>query len=258
MPLLRSAAEATSYRSVRDGESRDALERAGVRDVAVVPDTALGIRRLELPRAQGIDGPYALLQPTSALLPRLHDVRLFRDAADRAGLRVLEVPIGPIHGDRPGMFGRAGTVKLDVGFDPLALAGLIAGAEAVCGHSLHLAYVAAAHGVPVYRPAAPAAQKHRHLTRFPGIHELGARPFRFGRREPGAEVAEAEHAVGRHWDRVAALAGRGEPAASRSSIVRLAVDLPGRLEPRALVPTWRRPLAPVWARRARGALRRLM
>jgi lipopolysaccharide transport system ATP-binding protein len=122
IPLLLGAAGATAYRSVRDEVSRAALTRAGVHDVALVPDTAVGVRRLigptpsprsqELLGAHGVEGRYAVLQAALPLLPHREHVRRYCEAAERAGITVVEVAVGPIHGDAPGALWRAPTVPV--------------------------------------------------------------------------------------------------------------------------------------------------
>jgi hypothetical protein len=128
----------------------------------------------------------------------------------------------------------------------------------VCGPSLHLGYVAAAHGVPVYRPRPRAGEKFTGLARFRGIHDIAAPAIRFGRRPTGTEVTAAECEVTAHWDRIASMAGRGEPSAGREQIERLAAELPRSLEPRSVsIQPWRVPHFPPWMHRTRAALRRL-
>jgi lipopolysaccharide transport system ATP-binding protein len=170
-PLVAAAAASVAHLAVRHelGAAR-LLELAPGAVPRVVPDTAFGVGELlgdreagrAIREAAGLNGrPYVVVQPTWAM----HSVRdavvaAVKDARAR-GLAVLELPIGPVHGDAPGVLDLPGTISLVGAWPaPVALAEVLADAEAVIAESLHAAIIAASQGVPVLRPATVPESMH--------------------------------------------------------------------------------------------------
>ena len=99
--------------------------------------------------------------------------------------------------------------------DPLAIARLIAGAEAVVARSFHLTIVALANGVPVLRGPADEGSKYAPLESLPGVHtirpdtDIAAWLTAMARGPVAAEIVGAASQVEVHWDRLAALVENG-------------------------------------------------
>lgn len=245
-PLLKQVLAGSGYVSVRDEASRDALAQFSAGDIDVVPDTGFGLGRLldarstaevdDLRAAIGLDGPYIVVQAALSEQPfanwlGLHAER-FRD------LQVLVVPIGPVLGERSEILatGLAGAKTLPQWPHPLLLAGLVDQAEAVVGHSYHLAITGLCRGVPVFTPADLGVGKYAALAGFELIHpapcdevDPGWFEERLGKREPAEAVGRAGDMLAQHWDRIAEVV-RGGHAATEPALNRLWQALPGWLE----------------------------
>lgn len=248
-PLVIAALRSVSLLTVRDEPS--ALRLRAVDStcaVNVVPDTAFGIQRSfagdrsdafpDFLNSTGLTPPYAFVQPSPNMTLVQSQANRLLQAARRAGMDVLELPIGPCNGDRLGL------LDLDVQHcsseliphDPLLAAEVIANAEAVIGDSFHLGVVALSHGVPVHRPRGPAGSKYEILDGADGVNLLdtanSAEP-RVEKSSPsGWFAAEQAASVSAHWDAVASLA-LGEH--QRTGVANLAIasllsDLPGLLD----------------------------
>jgi Polysaccharide pyruvyl transferase/2OG-Fe(II) oxygenase superfamily len=228
-PLIDAAVHSASHVVVRDELSARLLAgHAPAGEIRVVPDTAFGIGGLleeapsetfsRLAAELGLGNGYVVLQPSSELLPYREGLLRVIDAARGLGLVVLELPLSPIHGDQPGMLGAIGeTVTPEHWPEPLLLAELIARADGVIAQSFHAGVVAAAAGVPLFRPPSPSGWKYEALDGLPGVQPLAADgdPFagelEFGPLPlPGADDRRAQ--LVSHWDTVAALARQGENA----------------------------------------------
>jgi Polysaccharide pyruvyl transferase len=222
-PLVAAAAAGVELLNVRDEQSaRWLAERAGV-SAGIVPDTAFALAATAPPplgeeaRAAlaGLDGrPYAILQPCAELGPVRGGVDAALAAFAAGGRAVLELPIGPVNGDRRGVLEGLPVATHDPGSwpGPAAMVELIGNADAAVGNSYHLGVTAVAFGVPLLRPPSPPGWKYETLERLPGVTVLGtgeALPPPPARR-PVADAARAmAAAVEAHWDRVAELASRG-------------------------------------------------
>jgi GT2 family glycosyltransferase/spore maturation protein CgeB len=250
--LLASAVDAADYVAVRDPDSLAELRRvAPTAEVAQVPDTAFATADLlaalgpsaelgKLRESLGIDGPYVIVQPSTRLLPAAEQIRTAAAAVRRSGRLVVELPISPALGDRPGILGLDDVIPVEPWPDPMTIAGLIAGAESVVAHSLHLTIVAIGSGVPVFRLAAPEGSKYEAMSRFadvlvidPDADDLPDRLVAArGRGTPWPDAMEQRAQVARHWDRVAAsLEDDGPRRARRQRVVRrLLADIPAVLE----------------------------
>ena len=231
--LLAWALNAADYVSVRDPESRTELSRfAPTEAVRLVPDTAFGIREYlasrstpgsEDERARLVDGPYVLIQCSRGLAPVIDEIATAVPELQSAGLTVVEVPVSPVLGDRHGLLGELGrgVLRLDPMPDPIALAELIGGAQAVVAHSLHCSIVALAHGVPVFRAATPEGTKYHALADLPGVAIIGAggglASAIVGGQQggPSTSVQERIAQLEVHWDRIAELVAEPPPEGAR-------------------------------------------
>jgi lipopolysaccharide transport system ATP-binding protein len=220
-PLLRAGLESADYVAVREGAG-ELLEIAPGVEIHLVPDTAFCVDRLlrgdagaeadALLRGAGIDGPYAIVQPSPSLVQH-------RAAIERvlgSGHAVLELPAGPVLGDGPDVLSLDIPVaRLEAWPSPFVVTELVARADAVVAISLHLSIAAAVLGVPLLRPRAAEA-KYTLVDGLPGVEALEPATT-IPSRAPGDEIRVRAQAVQRHWDAVAALVGaprRWRPAAS--------------------------------------------
>lgn len=247
--LLGGAAATVDILSVRDHLSLAELERTAANSGRVVPDTAFGTRSLlgeSFDRKTVLDRlsisrPYLVLQPAHALRSVREELTVAVAAAQQAGLEVVELAISPIHGDGPTMLDLGDTVVRSSEWPgPRAIAEMIAGAEAVIAHSLHLTIVALASGVPVFRRPSPEESKYHDVERFPGVllwHSaeelLALIERRRGSGNAGPVVAEQVAQLQAHWDEVAALVGtkkaRGKATARVAALAaRAAADASSR------------------------------
>jgi GT2 family glycosyltransferase/spore maturation protein CgeB len=250
-PLLAGAMEGLDYVAVRDGPSLAELQRVapGV-PVRLVPDPAFGIaalletvaeRSAALRLQHRLDRPYVIVQPSTRLRDAGPVIRAAADAAREAGRDVVELPISPALGDGAGVIDLGpGTTRIEPWPDPISIGLLVAGAEAVVAHSLHLSIVALVHGVPVLRLAAPKGSKYEQLDRFTGVEVidprgsgLAGRLVSATRGSPAPDVLERASQLTRHWDTIASLVTSDDPAARerrRTSLGRLVMHLPSVLE----------------------------
>jgi lipopolysaccharide transport system ATP-binding protein len=222
-PLLAEAVSAADYVSVRDEPSARELAalEAGT-TIRIVPDTAWGVHRhadgVDLDRYLedvGVSRPYVLVQPSPLLLERAADIRAAARAARELGRSVLELPISPALGDRPGLLALEQPVAQPEDWPaPKLLAEVIANADAAIAQSLHLSIAALAAGVPVHRVKGPPGSKYEVLETLDGVslwngNGDAATIMRtaLGRREPGQEVTERMTQLAAHWDAIAALVG---------------------------------------------------
>lgn len=227
---IAQAVSAVRHLVVRDRQSSRWLqERTGV-EAAVVPDSAFALAgaRREPPGAEaaailadaGIGGAYVVLQPAPELVPWRASVARVLEAAAALGLDVLELPIGPVLGDRAGLLGELGVPVRPAPRwpGPEAMAQLIANASAAIGMSLHLGITAVSFGVPLYRPPSPPGWKYERLEALPGVSVFGrgdGAPA-FGARAPSRAALALRARVEAHWDAIAALAnGAGAPRGPR-------------------------------------------
>jgi lipopolysaccharide transport system ATP-binding protein len=248
-PLVRLALQGSSHIRVRDKPSQETL-RSFCDDspIEVLPDTAFGISRMldrSRPSAElealrglsGLAGPYIIVHAIHCVSPFIRFMQNHRESFH--GIRFLILPIGPVLGDDETVIGDAlpNSVKLPFWPHPLLLAELISHAEAVVGHSYHLAITALACGVPVFSSADLSTGKYTALAGFeaiyplPGENEDDLRLFlgRIGRRHPSAAMQRVLGQLDEHWDRVAEIIKEGRTG-MQPMLGRLLQSLPNILE----------------------------
>lgn len=253
-PLLTAALAGSKYVAVRDEASRLALAPlASETEISVVPDTVFGIANLRdcktlspecsaLRERIGLDRPYIVVQATAGLdaVARV----LSKHAALFATYHILLLPIGPVLGDAEASVEQAFPTALRIPYwpNPLLLAELIGGAEAVIGISMHLAITSLAYGVPVFRPLQSTHGKYSPLSDFDTVYlfdadaEISSDWLRqkLGKRVPSVAVESANRQLKAHWDSIAevfaAVPTRNVPVCIRE----VWQKLPGALESGAL------------------------
>ena len=163
-PMLRQAIDAVDYVAVRDQASAAELRRIGAGErLRIVPDTAFSLRAL-LPnkgpsrdfkafaKTRGLDMPYVVVHAAAALTEHASTLRRMLGVLQSKGYKVLELPIGPVHGDRCGLLGIEDAISGDGLIEaPLLLAEVVANSDAIVAMSLHLSIAGLVHGVPVNR-----------------------------------------------------------------------------------------------------------
>lgn len=248
-PLMRLVLQGSSHIRVRDEPSQEALEPlCGNFRVEVLPDTAFGISRMldrscpspeldTLREAVGLTGPYIVVHAIHCVSPFIHFMQNRGKQFD--GIRFLILPIGPVLGDKETVMGGTlqGSVKLPYWPHPLLLAELISQAEAVVGHSYHLAITALACGVPVFSSADLSIGKYTALAGFEAIYPLPGEdeddlPLfmeRIGRRHPSAAMQGILGQLDEHWDRVAEVIREGRTG-TQPLLGRFLQFLPNMLE----------------------------
>ena len=255
--LMELAVRNSNYVSVRDRESRAALERyAGEAPVRIVPDTAFGISRLlsdrpsrdyeTLCRERGLTRPYIVVQATAPLLP-FYRFALGHPALFGGG-QILLLASGPMLGDDVALFGEppANVIQMQRPPHPLLLAELIRGARLVVADSLHVSISALALRVPLFRPADRLAGKYALLKDFDGVFTYGKwriRPEQFlsALQSPrtSRQLPVIQKQLQRHWDAIAAVfATNSARAVVAASSVELWQRMPSMLESPA--PWWSR------------------
>jgi O-antigen biosynthesis protein len=250
--LLGATLRCTDYVSVRDPVSLQELH-AVAPDVRarLVPDPAFGVRSLvdamgpqrsaEVRKRWGLDAPYVIVQPSSRLSAVQVTIRSAVEAARAAGRTIVELPISPALGDKPGLLGELGGTVIAPWPSPVEIAALIGGAEAVVAHSLHLTITALVHGVPVFRATATTGTKYEQLAGFAGVRlfteELRDLPELLAtsrRGDPAPDVVERTGQLKVHWDAIAGLVdprhSKGRRAATPSGVDRLLEALPSMVE----------------------------
>ena len=182
--VVRLLAARSRYVSVRDETSRHHLQAAGVdTEIDVVPDPALVLDRvfpnarldaalagLRTRGAYPASGPVLAMQ-ISFTAPWEDDAiaRALRAlVADRPGLQVVLVPLGPCHGDvergeRLAAAVGAAAVAIDGDITLGELVAAVAGADAFVGSSLHGNVIAARYGVPGAFLAPTSRRPHKLL-----------------------------------------------------------------------------------------------
>jgi lipopolysaccharide transport system ATP-binding protein len=248
-PLVELALAHSRYISVRDTPSQATLAQFVDKSrVAVLPDTAFGITRLidarqpsvELKRVReqaGLTGPYIVVQATLGLDRVVHFIKNHFEWL--RNFHFLILPVGPVLGDSATFMDAdlPGSVRLSFWPHPLLLAELISQADAVIGHSYHLAITALACGVPVFTSADLSSGKYTALadweTIFPLPKETAIDPHwfitRLGKKRPSSTAQSALDPLAQHWDRVAAIIQAG-PAATQPALNRFWQSLPHLLE----------------------------
>jgi lipopolysaccharide transport system ATP-binding protein len=248
-PLLRLALENSSYIAVRDELSKQSLERFvdGER-IVIAADTAFGIANLigeqpsieirRLREIYGLNHPYVIVQAARGMEPFLSFVS--ENSRKLKDLKLLVLPIGPVLGDQEKLLGNdlPGLIRLPEWPHPLLIAELIRDAQAVIGHSYHLAVTAVAFGVPVFSPADLSQGKYTFLSRFrtvyplPNKRETNAQFFieRIGKALPSQAVIEITKRLTNHWDHVAEIL-KNRSTRPQTSLVPFWQTLPILLDP---------------------------
>jgi spore maturation protein CgeB/GT2 family glycosyltransferase len=251
--LLGATLRCTDYVSVRDPVSLEELHGAAP-DVRarLVPDPAFGVRSLldglgaewsaAVRKRWGLDAPYVIVQPSTRLGAVGDTIRSAVEAARAAGRTIVELPISPALGDRPGLLGELGGTVIAPWPSPVEIAALIGGAEAVVAHSLHLTITALVHGVPVMRATATTGTKYEQLAGFAGVQlftaELGNLPELLAtsrRGDPAPDVVERAGQLQVHWDAIADLVASRDGSSERrtaapAALGRLLEALPTMVE----------------------------
>jgi len=229
-PLLTMALEQSAYVRVRDALSRDtlgALTRQA--EIEVLPDTAFGLPRLideqqpsaafiRLREHAGLTGPYIVIHAIHVVEPF---IKLFVEHAEVfQGYQFLVLPIGPVLGDDPAVIAGClpGAITLSFWPQPLLMAEILSQAQAVIGHSYHLAITSLAFGVPVFCSADLTTGKYTALAYFDSLHALPdvgtIDPHwfiaRVGKTLPSPAARAAADQLVEHWDRVAAIIRQGK------------------------------------------------
>jgi len=155
--------------------------------------------------------------------------------------QLLALPIGPVLGDHPAILEEdlPQIVRLSTWPHPLLLAELIGNAEAVVGHSYHLAVTALAFGVPAFCSADLSFWKYTALSDFETLYaispgaEIDPQWFaeRLGKRCPSPKAYAALDRLAQHWDRVAETIREGSVAV-QPALDRFWQSLPILLETR--------------------------
>ncbi|MFL6612064.1 MAG: polysaccharide pyruvyl transferase family protein, partial [Pseudomonas sp.] len=229
-PLLTMALEQSQYVRVRDALTRDTLGALTQRaEIEVLPDTAFGLPRLidewqpsaefiRLREHAGLTGPYIVIHAIHVVESFM---KLFEDHPEAfQGYRFLVVPIGPVLGDDPSVIAARlpGAITLPFWPEPLLMAEIISQAQAVIGHSYHLAITALAFGVPVFCSADLTTGKYTALAEFDSLHALPDPATidpqwfvaRLGKACPSPAARAAADQLVEHWDRVAAIIRQGK------------------------------------------------
>jgi lipopolysaccharide transport system ATP-binding protein len=214
-PLMKIVLAQSRYLSVRDLESRTALEPfANETPIAVVPDTAFRLPRLNLggpPSAEfaslGIHSPYIVLQATAELQGF---VRFLKNHRERfQDFQFLALPVSPVVGEENGLIDTdlPGVIRLRDWPGPLLLAELIGRSQAAVGYSYHLFITALTSGVPIFTHQDMSLGKYAGLQHFETIFKLPAEGepdpdwflARVGRTAPSASVLATCRPLAEHW-----------------------------------------------------------
>ncbi|WP_457970723.1 polysaccharide pyruvyl transferase family protein [Pseudomonas sp. R4-84] len=248
-PLLTMALEQSQYVRVRDALTRDTLGALTQRaEIEVLPDTAFGLPRLideqqpcaefiRLRESAGLTGPYIVIHAIHVVESF---VKLFEDHPEAfQDYQFLVVPIGPVLGDDPSVIAARlpGAITLAVWPEPLLMAEIISQAQAVIGHSYHLAITALAFGVPVFCSADLTTGKYTALAGFDSLHALPEAGTidpqwfvsRVGKTRPSPAALEAADRLVEHWDRVATIIRQGKTS-SQPALGAFMQHLPNLLE----------------------------
>lgn len=237
--LVAEALAASAYVAVRDEPTRTALRRVSDAPITVVPDTAFALgttlAAAAPPAAEApVAGPYVVVQAALSTGPFAEAVRANPDAF--AGTRFVALPVGPVLGDHNDLLaGLPDVVALPDWPHPLDLARIVQGAQAVVGHSYHLAITAWTAGVPVFMPTDRwLAGKYTAFTGLGGIAPLDLADLpgflaALGRRDVPAELDALAGRVADHWDRVAEVVRSG-PTGTGRRLDRAWQRLPGVLQ----------------------------
>lgn len=248
-PLLTMALEQSQYVRVRDALSRDALGALTHQaEIEVLPDTAFGLPRLideqqpsseftRLREQTGLTGPYIVIHAIHVVESF---VQLFEDYPEAfQHYRFLVIPIGPVLGDDPSIIAKRLPHAITLSFwpQPLLMAEILSQAQAVIGHSYHLAITALAFGVPVFCSADLTTGKYTALAEFDSLHALpdvvtvDPQWFisRVGKTSPSPAARAAADKLVEHWDRVAAIIRQGKTS-SQPVLGAFLQNLPNLLE----------------------------
>jgi len=248
-PLLRLALANSACIRVRDALTQETLARVATdAHISVLPDTAFGLPRLLDPQqpsaeftriaaAAGLGDRYLVIHAIAGLEPFLRLIRQYPQQF--SDYQLLLLPIGPVLGDHAAVLGdelpRA--VQLPSWPAPMLLAELIANAQAVVGHSYHLAITAIAFGVPAFCSADLGVGKYTALAAFESVFPLPADDEpdprwildRIGRKSPSAAAQQAAGQLVEYWDEVADVLRAGR-SATPPAFPRFWQDLPNWLE----------------------------
>jgi hypothetical protein len=243
-PLMRLVFGLGQHTAVRDEPTAASL-RQFAPDVHVLPDTGFGLAHLaaDPPTPEfaqwcedaGIDRPYVVVQAALGSQPFVEFVR--RHAAHFDGVQFIALPIGPVLGDAPALLeGLPDIVAVDAWPQPLLLAEIVRNAQAVVGHSYHLAISALVAGVPAFTPTELSDGKYTALAALQALHvvktgeEADALDFlsKLGRGAPPHGLGRILEQLEGHWDAVAEVIRRG-PTATALTVDAFWQHLPSEL-----------------------------
>jgi lipopolysaccharide transport system ATP-binding protein len=248
-PLLTMAIEQSRYVRVRDALSRDALSAlTNKAEIEVLPDTAFGLPRLideqrpssefiRLREQAGLTGPYIVIHAIHVVESF---VQLFENHPEAfQHYQFLVIPIGPVLGDDPSVIAKRLPHAITLSFwpQPLLMAEILSQAQAVVGHSYHLAITALAFGVPVFCSADLTTGKYTALAEFDSLHALPDATTidpqwfiaRAGKTHPSVAARAAADKLVEHWDRVSAIIRQGKMS-SQPALGAFLQNLPNLLE----------------------------
>lgn len=160
-----------------------------------------------------------------------------RHAAHFDGVQFIALPIGPVLGDAPALLkGLPDIVAVDAWPQPLLLAEIVRNAQAVVGHSYHLAISALVAGVPAFTPTELSDGKYTALAALQALHvvktgeEADALDFlsKLGRGAPPHGLGRILEQLEGHWDAVAEVIRRG-PTATALTVDAFWQHLPSEL-----------------------------
>ena len=247
--MLHLALGHSRYVAVRDEPSRRALARFAPDRVRTVPDTGFGLaQRVDAPpsaafealrTAHGLDQPYIVVQSALGSRPFAQFVRHHADVF--AGQRFLALPVGPVLGDSPDhLADLIDVVTLPTWPDPLLLAEIVQHAEAVVGHSYHLAITAMVAGVPVHTPGEFTDGKYTALAALGGVQALQLHSADdavgfvagLGRVARPAGIDDVLVQLQQHWDTIASVIDGDRPGTA-PAIAAYLQRLPTALETNA-------------------------
>ena len=245
---LAMVLEQSAYVAVRDEPTRATLATVSDTEIIVVPDTVFGLGMVCVPTPSdevqalrheaGLSGPYVVVQAADSARGAV--ARLRANAHRFPNHRFLALPIGPVLGDIEEIVdGLPNSVSLSTWPSPMALAELIQGADAVIGHSYHLAITASLAGVSVFSPMPLDTGKFLALRDVETIHgaidlDIDELVNALGRREISPALDDRVKAVRLHWDAIADVVREGKRDTG-PSIGRLLQALPQSWEDTELV-----------------------
>lgn len=248
-PLLSLALKCSTHIAVRDEPTKAALKQfIDPQRVKVMPDTAFAIGRLLTSKAAtdeadsirkqlGLTAPYVVVQATQNLERFTDHIKRFRTELPHLSFLVLR--LGPVLCDHESFIDidLPATFCLTEWPSPMVLASLISGAEAVVGHSYHLAITALSYGIPVFSSSDLSLGKFTALSEYDTVYPLPPMDCgdpqwlakRIGRKKPSLLAVEANNVLCDYWNNIANLIKSGKTS-SAIAVNSFWMSLPSLLE----------------------------